>query len=369
MRSYVVKGNKELRCGYTTGACLAAAAKAAAQALLLEEWASRVQVQSLSGETIPLEIKCLEEVREAPLTGPQVKATVVKDGGDDPDATHGLDLCCTVALIPQGITFQGGPGVGRVTKPGLALAVGEPAINPGPRQMVKEALAEVSHQAGYEGGFHLYVSIPQGAKVARQTLNGKLGITGGLSILGTTGIVEPMSEKAILETINLEMDQLKAQGATKVILVPGNYGKNFVTEDLQLEEAKIVKCSNYIGEAIDHAVYLNLEVTLVGHIGKLVKLAGGIMNTYSKVADGRLEIFTAHGAMAGASQALCCRLMEAVSTEACLDLLEEAGLLAPVLESLARKTEVYLKERFKEAIPISFCVFTPQRGVLYRGSC
>ena len=296
---------------------------------------------------------------------------VRKDGGDDVDVTTGLPVIASVALRPElagEVRIHGGEGVGRVTKPGLDQPVGEAAINHVPRAMIKEALEKEAESAGYAGGFDVTISIEGGEEVAKRTFNPHIGVEGGLSVLGTSGIVEPMRQQAILDTIQLEMNQaaLRAGSPRRLILAPGNYGLDYLHERYpEFHAVPVVKTSNFIGDTLDMAAAARFEeVLLVGHVGKLVKVAGGIMNTHSHTADCRTELFCTHAALCGASREVCAALMNAATTDACLELLDSAGLRAPVLESLLRAVQLHLDRRACGAFRVGAVLFSNQHGPL-----
>lgn len=363
MDRYVVKNRKQLALGYTTGSCAAAAAKAAAVALLCGKPVRQVRLMTPKGIGLTLDVEDMTRTREA------VRCAVRKDAGDDPDITHHVLVYATVRRIDTGIVIDGGEGVGRVTRPGLAQPVGTAAINPAPREQITCALREVAQQYGYSGGFSVMISIPGGEALAARTFNPHLGIVGGLSVLGTSGIVEPMSEQALIDTIHVELDARRAAGQRIVLLCPGNYGADFAKETFGLDLAKGVKCSNFIGEALDYAVYCGFDgVLLIGHAGKLIKLAAGVFQTHSAYADARQEIFAAHAALCGADTETVRRLMQAVTVDACLEILQQAGLDKPVLDSIADKLLSHLTRRTsgKSGKPFSvdYVVFTNQYGVM-----
>ena len=359
MKQYIVKNQKKLALGYTTGSCAAGAAKAAAQALLSGQPVRQMQLMTPKGIALTLDIEHMTRTPE------QVRCAVRKDAGDDPDITHGILIYAKVQKIPAGVVIDGGEGVGRVTKSGLAQPVGTAAINPGPREQITRAVQDVAHKYGYTGGFSVVISIPEGRELGARTFNPKLGIVGGLSVLGTSGIVEPMSEKALVDTIRLELDSLYAQGQRIAFLCPGNYGADFARDTLGLDLERAVKCSNFIGEAFDHAAYRGYpEILLIGHAGKLVKMAAGVMNTHSSVADARQEIFTAHAALCGAPHDTLAGLMEAISVDACIDLLDEAGLRGPVLARIGKEMEKRIALRMKGRARVEFIMFTGKYGVL-----
>ena len=266
-----------------------------------------------------------------------------------------------------GVAIDGGEGVGRVTKPGLDQPVGAAAINRVPRRMIREQVERVCRERGYSGGLAVTVSIPGGAERAARTFNPSLGVEGGLSILGTSGIVEPMSEQAIVDTIALQTRQA-AVTSTDLILTPGNYGEDFLKgTGLDRLGVPVVKYSNFLGDALDIAVSEGFrQVLLVGHLGKLVKAAGGIMNTHSRYADCRTELICAHAALCGAGAALCRELMDAAATDACVALLDGAGLRRAVLDSLLAAIQLHLERRTAGACRIGAVVFSNQYGLLGR---
>ena len=358
---YVTAGGKRLRCGFTTGTCAALAAAGAARRLLTGVWPDTVRLTTPKG--IPVEV-ALEEKTEGP---DWAACGVRKDGGDDIDRTSGALIRARVERNDMGeLRIEGGEGVGRVTKPGLDQPVGEAAINRVPRRMISEAVEQIAELAGFTGGLTVTVSVPEGAAIAEKTFNPQLGVVGGISILGTSGIVEPMSAQALIDTIRVELRQTAAMGHRRVILTPGNYGMDFLREhDLDGLGVPAVKCSNFLGEAIDEAGLQGFEqVLLVGHAGKLVKLAAGIMNTHSRWADCRTELFCAHAAVCGAGQETCRRLMEAASSEACIDILREAGLYQPVLDSLLGAVQEHLDRRAAESCSVGAILFTNRHGLL-----
>ncbi|MBQ8926555.1 MAG: cobalamin biosynthesis protein CbiD, partial [Clostridia bacterium] len=284
--------------------------------------------------------------------------------GDDPDVTDGMPVVATVSIgapSPDAVFIDGGEGVGRVTKPGLDQPVGNAAINHVPRQMIRDAVLAVCDELEYDpatsGNVRVIISIPGGEEKAKKTFNPKLGVEGGLSVLGTSGIVEPMSEQALKDTIAVELRQAfelqKQEGAHRhpVLLTPGNYGKDFLDaqgwSDLGVP---VVKISNYVGDALDAAVSIGFEeILLAGHIGKLVKVAGNIMNTHSSVADSRMELLTAHAAVCGASQDLTEHILDAATTDAALDLLKDAGLEDAVMERIGDAVQKHLDARVEKA--------------------
>ena len=283
-----------------------------------------------------------------------------KDGGDDPDATSGLLIYATVRPIPAGVRIDGGPGVGRVTKPGLDQPVGAAAINHVPRQMIEEAVREVLGDA--PGGLEVILSVPGGEEVGKRTFNPHLGIVGGISILGTSGIVEPMSEQALMDTTRVELNMRRAQGDTDLLLTVGNYGDDFATCKLGLSLAGRIKCSNFIGQTLSDAISLGFRrVLLIGHIGKLVKLGAGIMNTHSAQADARMEILLSCALAGGASLEALQAVAASLTTEAALEALRRFDLLESAMEELEKRIENQLDRRFGRFLELGVLVFSGQK--------
>lgn len=348
---------KLLRCGYTTGACAAAAAKAATIMLLTGEPAPAVSLPTPKGILLTL------DVLDEKIGENSAECAIKKDSGDDPDVTNGVLVCAKVERCAAGIQISGGVGVGCVTKSGLDQPVGEAAINSTPRRMIIEAVKAVCIQYGYTGGVCVSISVPNGAALAKRTFNPRMGIEGGISIIGTTGIVEPMSHAALIDTIRLELRQLADTGIKSVLLAPGNYGEAFAAAKLQLSLSVHVACSNFIGDAIDAAVELGFaKILLVGHIGKLVKLGIGMTNTHSANGDGRMETLLACALAAGAELPLLKEIAACVTTDAVLALLHSAELLQETMNILGARIDACLKRRVPEGITIGYLCFTNAEG-------
>ena len=352
-------GDKLLRCGYTTGTCAALAAAGAARLLLTGEAPAALSLVTPKGWPVEVEPELCR------MSGDAARCAVRKDAGDDPDVTDGMLIEATVTKTAAGIGIDGGAGVGRVTKPGLDQPVGAAAINAVPRKMIREAVEKIMAACGYTGGLSVVISAPGGEEIAKKTFNPRLGIVGGISILGSSGVVEPMSERAIVETTALEIRQAAADGNKRLILLPGNYGMDYLMQNLPaLSAVPRAKCSNYIGDAVDAARLEGFEeVILIGHIGKLVKLAGGIMNTHSKTADCRRELFVCHAALCGAGADTCRALMNEVTTDGCLNVLDRAGLRDTVMDSLLRVIQEHLARR-AEDMRIGALLFSSEAGLL-----
>lgn len=353
--SKLVRG-KEMRRGYTTGSCAAAAAKAAAIMLFSRQIIRAVTIMTPAGISLDLEV---QDVR---LGTDRVSCAIRKDAGDDPDVTNGLMIYAEATALRQGIIIRGGQGVGVVTKSGLAVEVGEPAINPIPRKMI---LAEVGQVLPPDQGVEITITIPGGEELARKTFNPRLGIVGGLSILGTTGIVDPMSAEAWQESVRLELKVLAAQGHRQVILVPGNYGENFARNELNLRTQPLVKMSNYVGYTLEACTNLGFrEILLVGDLGKLIKVAAGIFNTHSHVADARMEICAAYAAALGASQATVRQILKLTTTGAVLGLLDSEQLGKAFCQEVVRRVTARAGQFLAKGQKVGTVLFANTRGLL-----
>ena len=368
LERYVYKNQKKMRCGYTTGTCACAAAKAAAYMLLSGREVKEIKVITPMGVSLTLPVIDID------IKEDKVICAIKKDSGDDPDVTNGIKIYAQVSYVKEdimrtintdGVIVDGGIGVGRVTKKGLKCAVGEAAINPVPLKMIKEAVAEAAESYSYEGSLKVIISAPKGVDIAKKTFNPNLGITGGISILGTTGIVEPMSEQALIDTIKTEINMHIAQGEKVLLVAPGNYGQDFLLNTLNIELKRSIKCSNYIGDTIDMVCDAGAEaMLLVGHIGKLVKLGAGIMNTHSKAADGRMEVLAACAIRAGAEADTARKILDCVTTEAALDILKKSDMLENTMKQLMIRIEDVLQRRSSGKIRIGAIVFSNEYGIL-----
>lgn len=357
---YILKNNKKLHYGYTTGSCAAAASKAAVQMLLSGENVDEVELMTPKG------IRIFLAIEEISRDGDEISCAVRKNGGDDPDATHGILIFSSVKkILEKKVVIDGGVGVGRVTKKGLEQPVGAAAINRVPRQMITHEVEEACDAAGYEGGISVVISIPQGEEIAKKTFNPKLGIMGGISVLGTSGIVVPMSEEALIASIRVEMEMKKANGAQYLLITPGNYGTDFCRTQLKLDLENAMKCSNYVGDTIDLAVGLGIKgILFVSHIGKFVKVAAGIMNTHSRCADARAEIFAANAVRAGASLETAKKILDTVTTDEAIEVLMQVNLKEQTMEEIVKRIHMYLKNRAYEALEIEAIVFSKEHGLL-----
>ena len=323
--------NRKLRYGYTTGSCAAAAAQAATRMLLTGEKVEEVALQTPKGILLHLLIE------EISMDEGRVRCAVQKDGGDDPDVTTGIYVYANVSRrdAPQ-ITLDGGIGVGRVTRPGLWQAVGEAAINKVPRQMILENVEQVCKEYHYTGGLDVQIEIPAGVELAKKTFNPRLGIEGGISVLGTSGIVIPMSETALVASLRLEMKMLVEGGGSYLVITPGNYGQAFSKEQTRLDLTYSMKCSNYVGETLDMARELGVKgILFISHIGKFVKVAGGIMNTHSRQADSRSELMAANAIRAGADLETAKEILDTITTEQSVEILKRKGYLEATMKEIS----------------------------------
>lgn len=361
INEFVYRSGKMLRCGYTTGSCAAAAAKAAAMCVLSGEKISSVTLPTPKGITLTL------DVIEPEISENYAKCAIKKDSGDDPDITNGILVYAKVTKTESGVTITGGEGIGKVTKAGLDQPVGEWAINSVPRRMIAEAVTEAAKIYGYNGGFAVEISIPGGEELAGKTYNPRLGIEGGISVIGTSGIIEPMSNAALVDTIRTELNMRKAGGYENVFFTLGNYGENFIARAMPFDVEKSVKCSNFIGDAIDIALELGFRgILIIGHIGKLVKLGAGIMNTHSAQADGRMDVLVTCGVLAGADVKTLQKLPDCATVDAALDILDEEGYLQRTLDILAVRAGYYLESKVKGAAKIAALMFSDKRDILVK---
>ena len=353
---------KKRRSGFTTGSCAAAASKAAAWMLLTGEEKKSIRIFTPSGRAFDAEILDIQRGRDS------VKCAVRKDGGDDPDVTTGALIYADVRLSESGsVRIDGGEGVGRVTRPGLDQPPGEAAINSVPRSMIKKEIDDVAEAYSYDGGFDVIISVPGGEEIASRTFNPRLGIEGGISIIGTSGIVEPMSEQAILDTIKVELRQKKAEGCSTAFVSPGNYGLDFMREEYGIDLDCSVKCSNFIGLTVDMVRELGFSgMLLTGHAGKLVKVAGGIMNTHSREADCRMEVIASAAAREGAPSELIRRILDSLTTEEAFVKLRESD------RELADRTSARimdgiissLRRRAGGELDIECIMYTKENGLI-----
>lgn len=352
-----------MRYGFTTGSCAAAAAKAAAYMLLTGRRRETIRIMTPKG--IAFDAKLQDIVREEK----QVSCAVEKDGGDDPDITTGALVYASVSFQQisgeKRIEIDGGLGVGRVTRPGMDQPVGNAAINHVPREMIEREVLEVCAAADYKGGLKVMISIPDGVKLAEKTFNPRLGIVGGISVLGTSGVVEPMSSQALLDTIRLELKMKRADGWEIAAVSPGNYGLDFMKTAYGYDLDASIKCSNFIGASLDMAGELGFQrLLLTGHIGKLVKVAGGIMNTHSHEGDCRMELMAAAGLRAGVKPEVLKKILDCATTTEAIGFLEQENMTGPVMELLMERIQYYLNRRAADSMQVACIMYDNQYGEL-----
>lgn len=326
--------SRELRSGYTTGACAAAGVKAALLYEQGEDWDS-IELRALDGTELLIPVKNIVKDERG------ITAEVVKFSGDDPDITNGVSVFTTIRHLeaaPPEIVFKAGQGIGTVTKPGLSVPVGEPSINPGPRQLIRNVVAEVLGTDKIP--LEVTISIPAGVELAKQTLNPILGVEGGISVIGTTGVLRPMSEEGFKNSLVPQIDVAKAAGFDALIFVPGKIGERLAGK-WQLPAQAMVQTSNFIGFMLEAAQQREIKrVLLFGHIGKLIKVAAGCFYTHNRIADGRLETMAAYGAAEGLSTSDVQAVLSANTTEDALAVLERAGLKSRVCQRLAERASL-----------------------------
>lgn len=359
-----------MRHGFTTGSCAAAASKAAAFMLFTGTEKNTIRIITPKGIEYNAEICDIEKTEKC------VSCAVIKDGGDDPDVTTGAHIVSKVSVLSgesadgkPSVKIIGGEGVGIVTKPGLDQKPGEAAINHVPREMIIKEVSEICDLMDFNGELQVEISVREGKELAMKTFNPRLGIEGGISILGTTGIVEPMSSKAILDTIKVELRQQKALGKKTVAITPGNYGQDFMLREYGYDLDKSVKCSNFIGDTIDFCCDLCFEnVLLTGHIGKLVKVSGGIMNTHSKEGDCRMELLCAAAINSGCSLECSRKILKCVTTEDAVNVIQKENKVLAVMDYIMDRIMFFLNGRSGGKIKIECMVYSNQHGLLAKSA-
>lgn len=350
---FVIKEGKSLRCGYTTGSCATAAAKASAIMLETGEKINYVEIDT------PANIRLKLEVQNQVITKEFASASIIKDAGDDPDNTDGIEIYAKVCKRDDGrIIIDGGQGIGRITRKGLFGEIGEAAINPVPREMIHKEIKEISNH-----GYDVLIFAPQGEIIAKKTFNSYIGIVGGISIIGSKGIVYPMSEEALVKTIYMEIDMLEQKyGRNHIVLVPGNYGEK-ISESLGINEPR-VKVSNFLGDSLLYIYNKGFKsVTLIGHIGKFAKLSIGVFNTHSKVCDCRMEAFIYYLALMGAPRDVLDQVSNAITAEEGLNICIEEGY-GKVLKDMEKGAEDRIRRYLKdEEYEVKVIIYSMERGV------
>lgn len=356
LEEYIIKDGKRLRLGYTTGSCAHAATRACCTMLATGEVLEFVEIPTPAGIDLRLEVVNVE------LGEDYVACGIIKDAGDDPDVTDGYEIRSTVKRIGgSDVVLDGGFGVGRIVRKGLFGEIGEAAINPVPKKIIT---AELKAQAASLGGLHCTISVPEGEVIAKRTFNQYLGIEGGISIIGTKGIVYPMSEDALIATIHMELDMFYEENPNGIVLTPGNYGTEFL-KDMNIEYPA-VKVSNYLGDALTYAYAIGYRnFYLLGHIGKFAKLAIGVFNTHNRTADTRMESLVYYLSLMGAPRKFLIEIDQSISAEEAVKLCVENGygeVLKHMQAGIEGRVQRYLKD---EDVKVSAYIYTMEGGVLY----
>lgn len=368
MEEYVYIDGKKYRRGYTTGSCAAAASKAATHMLLTKNKIDNINIDTPKG--IPLSLK----VKNIAIYDDYTECSIEKDGGDDIDATHTMDIFAKAEFIDRtsekDIIIEGGIGVGVVTKKGLSVEVGKAAINPVPMKMIHSGVRKIIgdnfiNNIGKDKSLKLTIFAPKGVEIAKKTFNPRLGIIGGISILGTTGIVEPMSDDGWKKSLSIELQMKKEQGLDKIILVPGNHGERFIQEKLGLDIKYVVRTSNFIGYMLKEAQRIGYKkILMAGHIGKYIKISAGIFNTHSKIADARNEIMIANLAMMRAPYEFLEKISECVTAEGAVELIDNSkytGIYNLISNKCKDKIDQYLLD---EEIDVEVIIFSMDKTLL-----
>lgn len=374
--------NKILRSGFTTGSAATAAAKASLIMLLTNNIIDRTEIITPSGEAYSPKIFGQEiNISDSNnLYSEQNYAScyVVKDSGDDPDITSGIKIYVKVSFSKEAIVnIRGGKGIGIVTRKGLDQPVGEYAINSTPRKMITDSLCDILDEYDIECGIDVEISVPEGEEIAKKTFNPHMGIEGGISIIGTSGIVKPMSTDALISTIRLDINMQYSEGKDTCIIVPGNYGVTFLKNNYEIDEKDIVICSNFVGDSIKFATEIGFKnITFCSHIGKMIKVSGGAMNTHSKYGDNRMKymndaFYSAFSKMnvnenEKTYNDIAARISECVSTTAALDILSEIKMVKAVSEEIVEKTLVHLREVSEDKVNIKVILYENNYGELAR---
>ncbi|WP_455099699.1 cobalt-precorrin-5B (C(1))-methyltransferase CbiD [Peptostreptococcus stomatis] len=382
MDEFVYVDGKKYRRGYTSGSCACGATKAALIMHLEKRNINEVRIGTPKGVDLDLKIDNISRGKD------WVQCSVKKDGGDDIDATHGMDIFARLELVQADqvpdfrsdldsdyLFITSGQGIGRVTKKGLDIRPGRPAINRVPLNMILKVVQETLDEAGldiydYLGGRKILVTIfaPQGQEIAKRTFNSNLGIEGGISIIGTTGIVDPMSDEGWKKALSAELAIKRAEGRETIILVPGNIGRDIMAKSYGADLDGIVKMSNFIGYMLMETKRLGFKRVIVGgHIGKLIKLSGGITNSHSRVADARREIMVANLALLGAPLELLKEIDACLSTDAMVDIIRKAGysqVFKVLADKAASKAKVYMRLGQEDHMDIEVYLFSMDGSLL-----
>lgn len=336
---------KKLKTGLTTGACATACSVAAAHFLMADKKIERVSIRLPKGQQVEMDIVSLKKNKQ------QVLASTIKDAGDDPDVTHGAEIAVMLEQAASGIHFKAGRGVGTVTREGLLLDVGEPAINPVPRQMITEHLQDISTQYDYEGGFSVTVSIPEGEALALKTMNPKLGILGGLSVLGTTGIVRPFSCAAYIASIHQGVDVARANGITHIAATTGNASETYVKETYGFTDMALIEMGDFAGALLKHLRHHPVEkLTLCGGFGKISKLAAGHRDLHSKVSSIDFDFLASTALSSGGSDTLLANIKSSNTSQQALKMCLEDNI--PLGDAICLKAKAVIESIVKQPIEV-----------------
>ncbi|WP_343338528.1 Cobalt-precorrin-5B C(1)-methyltransferase [Terrisporobacter petrolearius] len=364
MEEYVYIEGKKYRRGYTTGSCATAASKASVHMLFTKKSIGSINIDTPKGIPLTLKVKNIEIRNNYSI------CSIEKDGGDDIDATHAMDIFAKAELVnkeAEDIIVTGGVGIGIVTKKGLSVDVGKHAINPVPMKMIKNEVRKVLEQKNdllKNKSLKITIFAPKGEEVAKKTFNSKLGILGGISILGTTGIVEPMSEEGWKKSLSIELEMKKAQGMDKIILVPGNHGEEFIRDYLKIDMSNCVRMSNFVGYMLNEAKRLGFKkILMAGHIGKFIKISAGIFNTHSKVCDARNEIMIANLALIGADLGFLKEINECVTAEGAVEIIDKSNY-TQIYNILCNKCKERAEEYLNEDIQVEVYMFRMDKSLL-----
>ncbi len=350
---YVIKDGKKLRCGYTTGSCAAAASKASARGIITGEIPEYIEINTPAGVVLNLKVENKE------ITDTYAICSIRKDSGDDPDSTDGIEIFSKVGLRDDNdIVIKGGKGVGTITHEGFWGKVGESAINPVPMKMIREEVKGVTCK-----GLDIEIYVPKGEEIAKKTYNSNIGIVGGISIIGTKGIVEPMSEEAFKKSIYIEIDSIKNRGEQEIVLYLGNHGEKIYSN--MNNDISGVKISNFIGDSLAYCHNNGFKkVILVGHIGKLCKLSIGAFNTHSKICDMRMESFIYYLAMREAPKSVIDEVAGCITSEEALKVVIKSDY-REIIKDMVVGSESRIKRYVKdEEFDIGVVMYSMDLGIL-----